>query len=479
MDRRARRVKHHDEPTTRAPRGDTPAFRLAQCTLEVHANGCLVARHRFDDGVVHVGAHPDNDLVVGDPTVSRFHCVIERFEDGWLVRDLDSTNGTWVDGVRVREAYLRPGNRIRLGLDVELAFDASDELVEPRPGGYTELGELVGTSPAMRRVMATVERIARTNVTVVVLGETGTGKEVVARTLHALSRRARHPFVVVDCAAVPRDLIESELFGHERGAFTGATLSRRGLFEAAQGGTVFIDEVGELDLDLQPRLLRVLERREVRRVGAAHPTRVDVRIVAATHRDLGDMVAQGRFRADLFYRLGVVRIELPALRDRREDIPLLAQRLLERLSEVHTGSVPSLSSEALRVLYAYDWPGNVRELAHVLESALALAEGPVIAPEHLPRHLFGGTSPRTGGDETTAQLARPAPPLRGDDLPAFKTAKERWVALFERDYLEALMARCGHNLTAAARSAGIDRKHLRHLLRKHGIERTPGSRSGA
>jgi len=421
----------------------------------------------FDQETVTLGSAPGNDVVIRDSRVSREHCRIVHEPFGYLVQDLGSTNGTLVNRVRVREAFLKSGTTLTVG-GVDIRFSTFGERVELTPSTRDSFGDVVGRSRKMREVFAILERIAPTNATVVLEGETGSGKEVVARTLHSKSHRAREPFVVFDCSAVPKDLIESELFGHERGSFTGAVQTRQGLFEVAHGGTLFLDEIGELTPDLQPKLLRALEHREIRRVGSNRPIAVDVRLIAATNRDLEAEVRAGRFRDDLYYRLSVVRIRLPQLRERREDIPLLARHFLRQapFNRGHDGEprVKGLSEEAATVMMEYHWPGNVRELLNVVERATSFADGDLIEVGDLPPHLLAATrrGPRPPGEAT-----EPLPGLRRHA--SFRDAKEAWIERFEREYLSALLRRCGGSLSAAARAADLDRKHLRKLVRKHGL----------
>jgi hypothetical protein len=329
-----------------------PTLHLRQCVL-----GALDSDHEwtFEKGEIRIGSMDDNDVVVRDDTVSRYHCKIVCEDTGYVLVDLRSTNGTFINKVRIREGFLKPGCTIGVGQS-QLRFSAREEEVAIVPSRADRLGGLVGGHAKMREMYSILERIAPTNTTVVIEGETGTGKEVVAQTLHERSPRASHELVVFDCGAVPPNLIESELFGHEKGSFTGAVMTRQGLFELADGGTLFLDELGELPLDLQPKLLRALEQREVRRVGGAKSTKVDVRIVAATNRNLEDEVRAGRFRQDLFYRLSVVRLRLPPLRERADDIALLVQHFLDTAPYNHGGDgrprVRGISREALAVLPA-------------------------------------------------------------------------------------------------------------------------------
>ena len=296
--------------------GRPTTLHLRKCKLLIDNPDGTTSEYVFDQQEINIGGMDDNDLVVDDDTVSRYHCRIFQEDDAYILEDKGSTNGTFINRVRVREAYLKPGCTITLGKS-DVRFQNLDERVQIQPNSRDRYGRIVGTSTRMREIFTILEKIAPAGVTVIIEGETGTGKEVVARTIHEQSNRKDKPFVVFDCGAVPDNLIESELFGHEKGSFTGASMGRQGLFETAQGGTIFLDELGELNLDLQPKLLRALEQREVRRVGANKPIKVDVRVVAATNRNLEEEVKAGRFREDLFYRLSVVRLILPPLRERR------------------------------------------------------------------------------------------------------------------------------------------------------------------
>src|SRR5690349_9663329 len=406
---------------TRIRREATPAtVNLRRCKLVVIKGAQRGTEFVIAGDVFRVGKAAENDLVLGDETVSRVHFEIVRDAKGYLVRDLKSTNGTFLDGAEVKEAYLRAGSIIGIGA-TELKFTPFEERIEILPSEKEALGEMVGRSPAMREIFGLIERIAPTDATVLIEGETGTGKDMVARTLHQLSPRAEHPFIVVDCGAVAGTLIESELFGHEKGSFTGAVAARQGAFEMASGGTVFLDELGELSLDLQPKLLRVLEQRELRRVGGTKTIKVDLRVIAATRKDLRSEVEKGKFREDLYFRLNVVPITAPALRERREDIPLLIDSMLKKL-EGGSGSI-QLSEQTRAALMAHDWPGNVRELRNVIERALALGADPgmLVAPL---------------GPEIAAQKGvqlRDA--VEFEPGLSFRETKEKWNELFERRYL--------------------------------------------
>ncbi|HVO29407.1 MAG TPA: sigma 54-interacting transcriptional regulator [bacterium] len=349
--------------------------------------------------VVRVGTMKDNDVVLADDSVSRHHCEILRTPQGWRIRDLESTNGVTLAGNRIVEAYLTAGSVVGLG-ESRLRVTPVDEVVAVDPARTDTFGELLGGSLAMRQVFGVLERVSKTDATVLITGETGTGKELAARAVHDNSRRHGKPFMVVDCAAVAANLIESELFGHERGSFTGADRMRKGAFEAAEGGTVFLDEIGELPLELQPTLLRVLERREVKRLGSNETRPVDVRVVAATHRDLPAFCKQGKFREDLFFRLAVIEVRLPSLRERREDIPLILGRWIET-------SGGRISADAVALLQTHAWPGNVRELRNVWERARALAGDDMVEPKHLASisRPSGTTNPRAPADASEASLA--------------------------------------------------------------------------
>ncbi len=451
--------------------GRPTTITLRRCKLALVRADSL-KEYLYDQDVVHCGAVEDNDLVIDDDTVSRNHCKIFREGDHYMIADLGSTNGTFVNRVRVREAYLHENCTITLG-KTDIKFQPIDEKLRIIPSDRERYGDLLGRDRKMREIYAILEKIAPTDTTVVIEGETGTGKEVVARTIHQQSRRRDGPFIVFDCGAVPANLIESELFGHEKGSFTGAISTRQGVFELAHGGTVFLDELGELDLDLQPKLLRVLEQREVKRVGGAKPIKVDVRIVAATNRDLEAEVHAGRFREDLFYRLTVVRLSLPPLRERQEDIELLARHFLAQgsFNRDHLGGrkVAGFAPSVLERLKHYEWPGNVRELHNVIERAVSFAEGDLVELHDLPEHLAytrGAAEPQSA--ETNPSILLPE--VRAEAIAGtFKDAKEQWVASFEADYIASLIKKNKGNISHAAREADIDRKYFRKLMKKYGI----------
>ncbi|MDX9721206.1 MAG: sigma 54-interacting transcriptional regulator [Myxococcota bacterium] len=426
----------------------------------------------FEQGTITLGAMEENDIVLSDETVSRYHCTISQEDDAYVLKDLGSTNGSFVNQVRVREAFLSPGCLLRLG-NSELIFQPLDEEIAVVPSAEDRFGDIIGTNLKMREIFGILEKIAPTNATVVIEGETGTGKEVVAQTIHKMSLRAKKPFVVFDCGAVPESLIESELFGHEKGSFTGAIMTRQGLFELAQSGTVFLDELGEFSLELQPKLLRVLEQREVRRVGSAKSIPVDVRVIAATNRRLEEEVRDGRFREDLFYRLSVVRIFIPPLRERAEDIPLLVKHFLKNsaFNRDRNGNLKlrSITREALDAMSKYEWPGNIRELLNIVERACSLSDGDCIDLGDLPEYISGhaGAAPLLAPSSSSTRDASPAPAPCSDKT--FKDAKEDWLASFEKDYIQSLLTRNNGNISHAAREADIDRKYFRKLMKKYEI----------
>ncbi|RMH38912.1 MAG: FHA domain-containing protein [Deltaproteobacteria bacterium] len=400
-----------------------------------------------------VGAGRDCDLILDDPQVSRRHAELRATPEGVFVRDLGSTNGTFWQGSRVTEAVIPVGATVTFGATAVRIVPAEVPSVPPSP--RRRFGGLVGRSLAMRELFAVLELAAPTDATVLIEGESGTGKELAARAIHDHSPRAHVPLVVVDCSAVTDTLLDSHLFGHVRGAFTGAVADRKGAFVEASGGTLFLDELGELSLPSQAKLLRALEDQTVQPVGSDRRIAVDTRVVAATNRDLARMVEEGTFRFDLFYRLAVVHARIPALRERPEDIPELVAHFYEGRG-VDPGPIDGPNLDKLQ---RYAWPGNVRELRNVLERAWALS-GPRGAAFRDLRLFLG-----------TADAAPPAEFI--DTSLPFKDAKERWVDGFERRYLAAVYAQYDRNITRAAEHAGINRRHFRELLRKHGIYEGP------
>lgn len=399
-----------------------------------------------------VGAAPDVDLVLADPAVSRLHAELDPQEGGLWVRDLGSRNGCYVEGIRVAAACIPEGGKLRLGdtqLTIRYASTATPVDVWPAP----EFGPLVGPSLRMREVFARLARVAQSNAAVLIEGETGTGKELAARAVHDASARAGGPFVVIDCGALPENLLEAELFGHARGAFTGAVDARAGAIEAADGGTVFFDEIGELPLSMQPKLLRVIEARAVRRLGETSYRPVDVRFISATHRDLRTMANSRAFREDLYFRLAVLPVFIPPLRDRPGDVVALIHHFL---SKEAAGTV---TPELVRELVNRPWLGNVRELRNFVERALALGPKEALAFVSSAE----GSSPASGEGRRGFQL-----PEAFLSLP-YKDVRERALVEVERAYVEALLARHQRNVSAAADAAGLNRTYLHRLIRRHGL----------
>ena len=406
---------------------------------------------------ITVGSLPGSDLALTDSSVSRYHLRIAASRRGFVITDLDSTNGTFIGSLRVGEVVAAEAVILRLG-DSELRLTPLTDEQEVPLHSSDRLGSMVGRSPRMRALFAQVQPVAASSATVLLSGETGTGKELLAEQIHNASPRRDRPFVVVDCAAIPDTLLESELFGHRRGSFTGATSERTGAMELANSGTLFLDEVGELTPAAQPRLLRALENRQIKPVGADRHISLDVRIIAATNRDLRLAVNKGTFRADLFYRLSVVRLQLPPLRDRPEDIELLAGLFMEQLWQQSspTSPPPPLAAETIQRLVNHSWPGNVRELRNFMERVAVLAQGASgIQPELDP-------PPAGAGDGVTAVIH--------GELP-YKEAKMKWIDRFEVAYITGLLRRSDGNVAAAARQAGVDRTYLFRLIRKYGIKK--------
>jgi len=396
------------------------------------------------EGELACGTAPGNQLQLTDPTVSRYHLTITAMTKGTLLRDVGSTNGVLLAGCRIESAYLGPGAVLQIG-QTTLRFEHVEVEAQQPLSTQDAFGRAFGRSVVMRRIFEILPRIASSDTIVLLEGETGTGKTMIAEAIHQASPRRAMPFSVIDCGAIPPSLIESELFGHERGAFTGAQQQRIGAIEAGAGGTVFFDEIGELPLDLQPRLLRAIEDRTVKRVGGQHPIHVDIRVIAATNRDLRAAVNRGDFRADLYYRLHVVSLRLPPLRERRLDIPLLVEQFYAQFAG-HPGAPESLIDAFTR----HDWPGNVRELRSAVERAVLLGD-PVVWSELT--------------DPSPSNVAS----LAFDETLSFRASKDRATMIWEREYLRELLARHSGNLSRAARAARMDRTHLRELGRKYNL----------
>jgi DNA-binding NtrC family response regulator len=414
--------------------------------VEREANGATARTLDVDGDTVRIGSNAANDVVLEDPLVSRFHCRIERRPNTWRLIDLDSRNGTRISGVTIRDCDLPlPECRIEIGDSVLVVSEAPSgsriELLD-----QASFGDLYGVSLPMRRLFATLERVCSSDANVLVEGASGTGKELVAMEIVKRGQRRKRPFVIVDCSAIAPSVLESELFGHIRGAFTGADRDRIGAFEAAEGGTIFLDEIGELPLEMQPKLLRALEAHEIRRVGETRTRKIDVRVVAATNRCLDREVNHGRFREDLYFRLSVVTVRVPSLRERLEDLELLVPAILDGLDA--RASAHLFTPELFAEMRRHDWPGNVRELRNFVERTIVLRDCS-LSPDAPP-------SP---------------PPFSAIDLErSFRDGKEDVVTDYERRYLDALLAWSGGNVMKAARKARIDRMSLYRLMQRHGVK---------
>ncbi len=403
-----------------------------------------------------VGRDEGARIRLADAEVSSLHCELRAVNEGILVRDLGSTNGTFVGSLRVREAVVTARSEITVG-GSKLVVTPTTAKQRVDVGFADRFGELVGTSPRMRRLFGVLEKVARTPLSILVLGETGTGKEVVARSVHQASDRKDGPFVVVDCGSIPGSLAESLLFGHEKGAFTGATERKKGALAEAHGGTLFLDELGELPIDLQPKLLRALAERQVKRVGSSTFEPIDVRLLAATRRDLGTEMNAGRFRSDLFFRIAQVRVELPALRERLTDLPLLVEETCKRVG--HAAAAPVVLDWIESRLGSHDWPGNVRELVNVVQVAATLAD----TPDAIDDVLTLAREPMPGASAASAGAS--------GGQTAFTEAKKGAIAAFEREYFTHLSKGTKGNVSEMARQSGMERHHVRAYLRKYGIEK--------
>ncbi len=390
------------------------------------------------------------DLNLTDTKVSGLHCELKLMPEGYRLRDLGSTNGTYVKGVRIVDAFIQPGSTIQIGKSA-IIFEPLDEAIAMPLWNEARLQQLVGGSAGMRHLFDLVNRFAQSDATVLIQAETGCGKELVADAIHQCSPRRDQPFIVLDCSAIPEQLFEAQLFGYETGAFTGAIKSTPGVFEMAHGGTLFLDEIGELPLDVQAKLLRAVETRRVRRLGGTKVFAADVRIVAATNRDLAAEVNRGTFRSDLYYRLAVAKLSIPALRERREDIPLLVEHFLRQLSVSSGNRDPRLPDDFLARAQRHQWPGNVRELRNAVERAVLLPNHPQAAFEAPPKKEQGFA---------TIDI----------DVP-FKQAKQKLVDEFDRRYLEALLEAHDGNISAAARAAGIERMSIYKMIRRLGLDK--------
>jgi DNA-binding NtrC family response regulator len=442
--------------------GDRLVLRTRMLRLDVVGGPCAGQTIEVAGPEVRVGSGKGMEMLLVDSTVSRHHVTLRLERSGVRVLDAQSRNGTVLDGVRVVEAFARRESVLHIG-NSTLRIDLSAGSVDLPLSSRERFGSLLGKSMPMRRLFTVLERVAPTDETVLVEGETGTGKELAAEAIHEASPRAGGPLVVFDCSAVAANLVESELFGHTKGAFTGAVGDRIGAFEAADGGTLFLDELGELPIDMQPKLLRLLEKQEVKRVGSNQTHKVDVRVVAATNRNLAEEVAKGRFREDLFYRLAVVRIPVRPLRERAEDIPLLVRHFESQLAQ-RGGAKATVPPDVVAQMTTQAWPGNIRELRNAVARTLAIgAPSPSSAtPRAAPR------SPSSPGSDIRAEVDLSVPLI---------VARDRVVEEFERAYLEAALAESGGNVTRAAEIAGVNRKFIQRALARYRL-RDPNRATG-
>jgi DNA-binding NtrC family response regulator len=405
---------------------------------------------------ITVGRDASCTIVLDDKRVSSVHGELVATPLGVRIRDLGSKNGIWTNDVRIHEGYLADATTLHFG-PIELAFEPAQKPERMRVSQKEQIGSLYGRTPAMREVFARIERSAQADLTVLVEGETGTGKELVAQAIHELSPRSKQPFVVVDCGSIPHGLAESTLFGHMRGAFTGATDNRTSPFVLAEGGTVFLDELGELPLDTQPKLLRALAERRIQPVGGSGYVPFDARIIAATRRDLQRAVNEDAFRSDLYFRIAQVRMTMPSLRDRVEDIPGLVQFILAR--DGHKNAFKRIPRDSMAQLLRHDWPGNVRELANVVAVAVALADegGPIDLAAHLAAGGIQGGMRALAGEATI-------------DL-GYHEAKRAALDQFEKAYFSVLAEKTGGNIAEMSRRAKLQRTHVRRYLVTHGIKK--------
>jgi len=446
-------VTEHDGTVTKGllyTDGDTGELKVRHYVFSVVAGPDAGQERHLESGTLMVGTHEHNDIVLTDPTVSRYHMEIQVRAEGIRITDLDSTNGTYLGDTRLGSVMVRGRARLLVGGDTRVEIAPADEHVAVEPFSTSYFGRAFGSSKAMTDVFGLLSQVAPTDTTVLIQGETGTGKELLAEGVHALSLRKDGPFVVVDCGAIPRDLMGSELFGHAKGSFTGATYAKRGLADEANNGTLFLDEIGELPLDLQPQLLRILEKREVRPIGETRPHKVNLRIIAATNKDLKTLVKNGQFREDLFFRLAVVNVAVPPLRRRKDEIPELVRIFMREMGRDDF----AIPEAIMQQLMEHDFPGNVRELRNVVERGLSLATTEI--------------SPDTDPELEAENLAEGRVPSEMMDMP-FKEAKGMLVDAFEREYLTQLLSRHRGNISRAAQEAGIDRNYIHRLVKKYNI----------
>jgi DNA-binding NtrC family response regulator len=443
------------------PSGQEIRLKLRSLRWEVLEGPDQGRQFQTEDDPVRIGSSGRSSIVLKDSTVSRHHAVVTSGPDGLILKDLGSRNGTFVEGMRVYEILLPERATIRLGSTV-LRFTVRSDEHRVVPTLREEFHGLVGQSPAMLSLFAMLEKIATHDVTTILTGETGCGKELCARALHTASRRSKAPFVVLDCSSLDRELGGSELFGHEAGAFTGAVRQRRGAFEQAEGGTIFVDELGELPLDLQVKLLRVLERRELKRLGGDTPINIDCRIVAATHRDLPAMVKAGQFRQDLYFRFAQIMIRVPPLRERREDIPILASRFLKEINQGNPNAA-TLTPAASEYLKTLELAGNVRELRNIIHRGCAMATGGKITPQDLGQDTLPATGAAAHGHDPTDAV---------DPNSSGAVNARAQMDQMEKQIIIDCLTRNSFNRTWAARELGISVPTLRSRMKQYGIRAT-------
>ncbi|MFA5625462.1 MAG: sigma 54-interacting transcriptional regulator [Bradymonadales bacterium] len=440
------------------------SLKLIQYTLSYGENGSKT--QSFKKRLIYIGSHPDCDLCIAHASVSRNHAKIEVDENGYRLVDLDSKNGTFIADLRINDVYLSSGTNFRCGA-VNIRFTLGKDVIELAISNSNKFGNMLGQSLAMREIFGLLQKVAPTPATVLVEGESGCGKELVAQAVHMHSPRNNKAFVIFDCSAVSKDLIESELFGHVKGAFTGAVSDRKGAFAQADGGTLFLDEIGELALDLQPVLLRVLENQEIRPVGSDRAQKVNVRVIAATNRSLQQEVRDGNFREDLFYRLAVIRVQIPPLRNRTEDIPLLVEHFLQIAAKNFQKPEMHVSFSTIQKLKSYRWPGNVRELRNYIERAALLSaqdriETRFLAPEPNLRDNSVDLDPQVRDEliENAIEVQTP-----------YKEIKQEILESFELRYWTKLLEKTKGNVTKAASLASLHRKSVEYILRKLDLNR--------
>ncbi len=429
------------EPTLDLPNTGVTPMGSAKYELVVISGPDEGKRIPITEKVLMIGRSARGDLTLSDKTVSNFHLEIESSPTGIHVRDMGSTNGTRVDGQRIQSLILEIGSEIQIGNTILKVFIEE----ETTPVLPPALGSLVGKSPKMQEVYHWIRKGAKGDAAILIQGETGCGKEVVAREIHRLSDRTEAPLITIDCSAIPKDLIESELFGHEKGSYTGATSQRKGAFEQAQGGTVFLDEIGELPIDMQPKLLRVLEEKHFKRIGGSERIKSDFRVIAATNRWLDQEVVKGTFRQDLYFRLYVIPIFLPPLRERQEDIPLLIQHFLK-------GKYVHVPQPVLDKLTEHPWPGNVRELRNVLERGVVMMESNTLQVENL---LFLGEGKKGGGPMPWQGSEDSAPPVSLEEI--------------EKQVIRRAIKTHGGDKKAVARELGIALSTLYEKIKRFNL----------